>query len=234
VLLHFEGAKPLEGSVAALRGFYRLGVRSIQPVHNLRNELGDGVSERGSGGGLTRAGEAVVREMNRLGMVVDVSHASEATFYHILRVSERPLVASHSNCSAIRAHARSLTDDQLRAMRENGGLIGVNLIADFVDGERATIDRVVDHLDHMVEFIGPDHVYLGNDFTKCDGPRSPRELRYASPEGVFVEGLEEADQLPALTEGLLRRGYAEPDVIGILGGNYIRFLQQTLPSREQA
>src|SRR5205814_6693411 len=81
-LLHFEGGKPLEGSLAALRSFYCFGLRSLQPVHNLRNELGDGVAERASGGGLTRAGEAVVREMNRLGMVIDVSHASEATVRH--------------------------------------------------------------------------------------------------------------------------------------------------------
>jgi membrane dipeptidase len=170
--------------------------------------------------------------MHRLGMVVDVSHASETTFYHVLGVSEKPIVASHSNCMALNEHVRNLTDDQLRAMRENGGLVGIALIADFVDRERATIDRLVDHIDHLAEFLGPDHVYVGNDFTKCDGPRSPREVRYASHEGVFVEGLEEADQFPALTEGLLRRGYGEQDISLILGGNFVCFLKQTLRSRE--
>lgn len=231
-LLHFEGGKPLEGSVSALRNFYRLGLRSMQVVHNVRNELGDGVTERGSGGGLTRVGEAVVREAHRLGMVVDVSHASEATFYHVLRVSERPVVASHSNCAAVFPHVRSLTDDQLRALRDNGGLVGINLIAAMVHRDRPTLDQVVDHVDHLAELLGPDRVYVGADFTKYDGPRSPRETRFASPEGVFVQGLEEADQYPNLTEALLRRGYGEDDVAGIMGGNFARFLRQTLRSRD--
>jgi len=228
-LLHFEGASPLEGSLALLRAFYRLGLRSIQPVHNRRNQLGDGVAESATGGGLTRAGEAMLREMERLGMVIDLAHASTATLAHALRIVSRPVVVSHSNCSALCPHVRNLTDDQLRALRDNGALVGINTISHFIDAKQPTLERLVDHLEHLVGILGADHVYIGGDFTKFDNPRSTRDMRYGSGD-VYLAGLEEADQYPNLAEAMRRRGFANEDVAAIMGRNFVRHLRRTLPS----
>ena len=229
-LLHFEGGRPLEGSLGALRMFYRLGLRSLQLTWNVRNELGDGVHERRSGGGLTVFGVDVVRECHRLGIVVDLAHASPATFFHALEVSgDRPIVVSHANASALCDHPRNLTDDQLRALRANGGLVGAHSAVAFTDPQRPTVDRLVDHIAYLAERVGIDHVYFGPDFTRSDGPRSPRDRGFPGVQGLHLDGLEEIDELPALTAALLRRGFAEPEVQGILGENFARFLRRTLP-----
>jgi membrane dipeptidase len=228
-LIHFEGGMPIEGSIAALRAFYRLGLRSMQIVHNRRNQLGDGVSENATGGGLTQAGRAVVREMERLGMVIDLAHASPATLTQTLEIVSKPIVVSHSNSAAVCAHVRNLSDGQLRDLRDNGALVGVNIMARFVDAERATLDRLVDHVERLVQFLGADRVYLGGDPVKYDGPRSLRDVRYASPDGVFIEGLEEADDYPNLFQALLGRGFSYDEAAGIMGLNLIQYLRMILP-----
>jgi membrane dipeptidase len=232
-LLHFEGGSPLEGSVAVLRSFYRLGVRSIQPVHNRRNQLGDGVAESATGGGLSRSGEATVREMERLGMVIDLAHASAATLAHALRIVTKPIVVSHSNCHALCPHVRNLTDEQLRALRDNGALVGINAISHFIDAKHATLERLVDHVEHLVQLLGAGQVYVGGDFTKFDDPRSTRDMRYGAG-GVRLDGLEEADQYPNLAEAIRRRRFSDSDVEAIMGRNLVRYLRQTLPSQNDA
>jgi membrane dipeptidase len=229
-LLHFEGGRPLEGGIGALRMFHRLGLRSLQLTWNVRNELGDGVHERRTGGGLTVFGVEVVSECHRLGMVVDLAHAAPATFFQALEVSgDRPIVVSHANASAVCEHPRNLTDDQLRALRANGGLVGAHSAVAFTDPHRPTVDRLVDHLAYLAEHVGVDHVYFGPDFTKSDGPRSPRDRGFPGVHGLYLEGFEEIDDLPVLTAALLRRGFAQREVQGILGDNFARFLRRTLP-----
>lgn len=215
VLLSIEGGEALEGSLAALRAFYRLGVRAIGLTWNGRNELADGCGDADSGGGLTAFGRQVVQEMNRLGMVVDVSHLSERGFWDVLEVSRRPVIASHSNARAVCDHRRNLYDAQIRALAENGGVMGMNFCPEFLrsDGP-ATLEDVVRHIDHIVDLVGPDHVGLGSDFDGID----------STPIG-----LEDVSRLPALTEALLARGYDEASVEKILGGNFLRVFQSVLP-----
>lgn len=229
-VMHLEGGGPLEGSLAALETLYRVGVRSMQPTWNLRNQLADGVRESGTGGGLSRFGVAVLREMRQLGMLVDLAHISPAGFWHALRVTDAPLVVSHANASAVHDHPRNLTDDQVRAVAERGGVVGVHALPVFVDESRPTVDRLVDHVSYLAELAGIEHVGVGADFVKNDGPRSPREeIPARSVEAL--EGLEEIDELPNLTSCLLRRGFSETDITAILGDNFLRVLHRTLPGR---
>lgn len=212
-VLAIEGGEALAGRLAVLRIFHRLGVRLIGLTWNERNDLADGVGESGTGGGLSRLGVAVVQEMNRLGMVVDVSHLSDAGFWHVMDVSSRPVVASHSNCRALCRHPRNLSDEQIKALARNGGVIGMNFYPPFVDDDarRATIERIVDHVEHIVQLVGPDHVGLGSDFDGIDS--TPR-------------GLEDVSKLPRLTEAMLRRGFSEAHIRKILGENFLRVFRE--------
>ena len=228
-VLHLEGGRPLEGSLGALEALFRLGVRSIQPVWNLRNELADGVRERATGGGLTRFGVDVMREMERFGMLIDLAHMSEAGFWHALRTATGPIAVSHANATAVHDHPRNITDEQIAAVAERGGVVGAHAVPVFVDEAQPTVDRLVDHIEHMATIAGVDHVALGCDFIRNDGPRSGRE---EIPQRIVeeLEGFGEIDELPTLTAALLRRGFTAAEVAGILGGNSARLLRQVLPS----
>lgn len=228
-LLHLEGGGPLEGSLAALEMFRALGVRSIQPTWNVRNELGDGVQERATGGGLTRFGVAAVQEMERLGILVDLAHISEPGFWHTMRVTTRPLVVTHANARAVLDHPRNVTDDQIRAVAERGGVIGVHTLPTYVDESQPDAERVVDHVEHMIEIAGVEHVGVGADFVKSDGPRSGREALFHNVHQVpHLVDLSEVDELPNLTRALLRRGLSRSDVEAVLGGNFLRVLREVL------
>lgn len=206
-VLAIEGGEALAGRLAVLRVFYRLGVRLIGLTWNERNDLAVGAGAAGAGGGLTRLGTAVVAEMNRLGMVVDVSHLSDQSFWHVLAVSRQPVVASHSNCRALCNHPRNLTDRQIKALARQGGVMGMNFYPPFVDPAQATVERVVDHIDHVLQLVGPDHVGLGSDFDGID--ETPI-------------GLEDVTRLPSLTEAMFQRGWDESTMAKILGGNFSR------------
>ncbi len=208
VLALENGGDALGRDLRTLDEFYRQGVRMLGPTWNTSNPLGDGVQGRDHGG-LTDLGRAVLRRMEEMGMIVDVSHLSEATFWDTLRATRGPIIASHSNAAALRPHVRNLTDEQLRAIAGRGGVVGVNFWHEFL-GE-ATLERVLDHIDHMVKTMGVNHVALGSDF---DGmPQTPR-------------GLEDVSRLPNLTAGLLRRGYNAEQIHKILGANALRVFRQ--------
>ncbi|MGH3494532.1 MAG: dipeptidase [Sciscionella sp.] len=230
-LLHLEGGTPLEGSMAALEALYELGVRSVQPTWNLRNELGDGVRERDTGGGLTAFGIAVVRRMQELGMLIDLAHMSESCFWHTVKVTDTPIIVSHANSRAVYDHPRNLTDEQVRAVAERGGIVGIHTLPTFTGTDGPTVSRLVDHVAHFVELVGIDHVAFGGDFVACDGPRPGREALFHDPRHAppTLAGLAEADELQNLTEALLARGFHEKEVIAIFGTNYLRVLRQVLP-----
>ena len=213
VVVTLEGCEVLAGSLAVLHAFYRLGVRAAGLTWNVRNELADGVGEP-RGAGLTAFGRRVVEEMNALGMVVDVSHLATQGFWEVLELSRHPVVASHSNAYALCPHRRNLTDEQIRALAQKGGVVGINFFPGFLreDG-RASLEDVVRHIDHVVSLVGPDHVGLGSDF---DGIS-------ATPQG-----LEDVSCLPALTEALVRRGYPDDAILKILGENFARVFRQVL------
>lgn len=217
VILGLEGAEALEGDLGVLRMFHRLGVRNIGLTWNFRNQAADGVAEERTGGGLTTFGVALVEEMNRLGILVDIAHLSPAGVEDVLRVSQAPVIASHANARAVCDHRRNLTDAQLEKIARNGGVVGVTFVPAFVDATDggATLQRVLDHIDHMVGVMGDDHVGLGSDF-----------------DGFFGEektvGLEDVSRMPAITAGLLERGYAAASVQKILGGNFLRVFRQVV------
>lgn len=213
IVVSLEGCEVLAGSLSMLRAFYRLGVRAAGLTWNARNELADGVGEA-RGAGLTAFGREVVAEMNRLGMVVDVSHLSESGFWEVVELSSHPVIASHSNARALCDHVRNLTDDQIRALAKKGGVMGINFFPGFLrqDGP-ARIDDVVRHIDYVVELVGPDHVGLGSDY---DGI------------STVPEGLEDPSRLPALTEALARRGYDDETIRKILGENFARVFRVVL------
>ena len=210
-VLAIEGGEAVGPDISGLRILYRLGVRSLGLVWNQRNLLADGVGERRTHGGLTSFGVEVVEEANRLGMLVDVSHLSDEGFWDVIAVSTHPIIASHSNARAVCDHPRNLTDDQIRALAKNGGVMGLNFAPAFVAANRpATVADLAVHAEHIANLAGSaDHIGLGSDY---DGI------------GAAPQGLEDVTQLWRLTEALLRRGFSEDDVRKILGGNHRRLL----------
>ena len=230
-LLHFEGGRPLQGSIHQLRNFYRLGLRSMQLTWNFRNELGDGVWENRTGGGLTRFGVEVIKEMNRLGMVVDLAHMNREGFFQALEAAGAPLIVSHANACAMLDNPRNLGDDQLKAIAGQDGLVGIFALPERVAKKDADVEGLLKHLDYMVELMGIEHVALGLDFIKYDGPRTLKDQHHPLHQRPYVKNLEEVEDMPKLIEGLIRRGYDEKEIALILGGNYIRVLKNILPEQ---
>ena len=211
-VLAIEGGHAIEDDLDTLAEFARAGVRSMTLTWNNSNHWADGCGEPVRHGGLTAFGRQVVRAMEELGMVVDVSHVAPPTFDAALEEARAPVIASHSCALALRKHPRNLSDDQLRAVAATGGVACVNVYPPFLidpatrSGD-ATLEDVLDHFDHFLAVAGEDHVGLGCDF---DGiPTGP-------------EGLEHVGVLPRLTAGLLRRGHSEIAVEKLLGANLVR------------
>lgn len=219
-LLSIEGADVIEGSLGSLRMLYRLGVRIVGLVHSIRNLLADGVEDSRTNGGLSELGVQVVHELVRLGIIIDVSHLSDAGFWDLIELVKEPIIASHSNCRSLCNHPRNLTDDQIRALAERDGVIGMNFAPFFIvpdeklrSGAIANVERLVDHIDHIAELVGPDHVGLGSDF---DGiPSTPA-------------GLEDVSKMMSITQELARREYSEEDVKNILGNNHLRVFREII------
>ena len=220
-ILHFEGADPIDNDLDALHVFYQAGLRSVGLTWSRPNAFATGVPMAfpGSpdvGPGLTEAGQALVRACNDLGVMLDVSHLNEKGFWDVARLSDAPLVATHSCAHALSASPRNLTDTQLDAIAGSGGMVGVNYYVGFLreDGQRnpdTPLSRIVDHLDYMAERMGIDHVGLGSDF---DGALIPRELG-------DVAGL------PKLVALLRQRGYDDAALRKISHENWLRVLRQT-------
>lgn len=213
VLLDVEGAEALHGDLGVLRCLYRLGVRVLQPVWNHRNEAADGALEDGGRGGLSQFGRALVREMNRLGMLLDLSHLTAPGFFDVLELSEQPVLFSHGNCRQLYDHRRNLTDEQIRALAGRGGVFGISFVNSFMTDGQATVATVADHIDHVVQLVGPDYVAYGSDFDGTD---------------VVPIGLTSVALLPNLTAELMARGYHEADLRKIIGGNYLRVFEAVL------
>jgi len=238
LVIAMEGALALGPDESILEIFYELGVRMISFTHMGRTLLADGSGEDATGSRLPRAGVAVLREMERVGIVFDVSHLGAAGVEHVLELATRPVIASHSALRALRDHHRNLTDEQLRGIAATGGVIGLNLLACFIDQENPTIDRVVDHYEHLVEVVGIEHVGVGPDFiadTYDDLYPAHADL---TSEGldtrVNIEGLHASRHLPNLTAALLRRGFSEDDVRLILGENHLRVFREVMGVRQSA
>jgi len=232
VVLALEGCEAIGKQTDLFATLFRLGLRIVSFTHFGRTMLADGSGEEGTGGRLTRAGVAAVREMERLGILVDVSHLSAAGTHHVLELATRPVIASHSSARALCDHHRNLDDGQLRGIAATGGVIGINFFPAFVDSRRPTVDRLVDHIEHIASVAGIDHVGIGPDFIKeyVDElyPQYPALKIEGLDAKAAIEGLEGPQHLAALTGALRRRGVAEPDVRKILGENFLRVFRTVL------
>ena len=209
IMLGIENGHALDGKIKNLLHFAERGIVYMTLCHNGDNDICDSARGSQTHGGLSAFGREVVREMNRLGIMVDLSHAAESSFYDALELSETPIVCSHSSCRALCDHPRNLTDDQMRALAQKGGVMQVTLYNGFLvqDGE-ATIEDAMRHLEHAIDVMGIDHVGLGTDFDGDGG----------------IRGLASSSELLNFTRQLLARGYSEADIQKLWGGNFLRVM----------
>ncbi len=230
-LMGIEGGHAIEDSLSALRMFYQLGVRYMTLTHTNTNNWADSaggitVQAEKRYGGLSDFGKEVVREMNRLGMMVDISHVADETFWDCIEIGRSPLIASHSSARALTNVPRNLTDDMLKAMARNGGVVMVNFYAGFINteyakpdapppakaAETATMEMLMQHFEHIIKVAGIDHVGIGSDFDGVDGK--------------LPAGMEDVSKLSAITYELLKRGYSEKEIKKVLGENLLRVMTE--------
>jgi membrane dipeptidase len=232
LVLALEGCAQFDDDVELLRTMARLGVRVVSLTHFGRTALADGSSEQGTGSRLSRAGVEAIELLDRLGVLIDVSHLNPAGVAHVLELTSGPVIASHSAAFALRPHHRNLTDDQLRAIAATGGVICLNLYAGYLTEGAATIDHVVDHLLHIAGVTGEDHVGIGSDFVQElfaeTVPAWHRPLLIEGTDGErLVPGLEGPRGLPLIADALRRREVRTPLIEKVMGGNLRRLLVDT-------
>ncbi|MCG3161549.1 MAG: hypothetical protein JMDDDDMK_02738 [Acidobacteria bacterium] len=230
-LMGIEGGHAIEDSLSALRQFYKLGVRYMTLTHTNTNNWADSAGGIGNPaekwhGGLSDFGREVVREMNRMGMMVDISHVADETFQDVIETSQAPVIASHSSCRALTNVPRNMTDDMLRALAKNRGVVMINFYNGFINTEyakpgmpapakpadKATMEMLMQHFEHAIKVAGIDHVGIGSDFDGIDG--------------LSPAGMEDVSKLPTITYELLKRGYSDADVKKVLGENLLRVMAE--------
>jgi membrane dipeptidase len=225
-----EDANPLDGRLELVERYHRLGVRTLVPTYNYRNAAGSGCMDTDDGG-LTAYGRALVREMNRVGMVADGSHSSIRTGLDLCEVSTQPVIYSHTCMRSVWDHERNITDEQARACAATGGVIGVTGAGIFLGPNDIGIDTLIRHLEYAIELVGPDHVGIGTDYplNLTDFNREFAENAEMFPESYRRWGpirFVEPEALSPLAAGLAARGYPDETISGILGGNFMRVARQ--------
>ena len=217
--------------------FHGLGQRVSQLTYNSRNLIGNGSTERRDEG-ISDFGVVIIERMNKVGMAVDVSHCGDRTTLDAFELSKKPVLVTHSNCRALNpVHPRCKTDEAIQKMAKAGGVMGITGVRMFVrDKEPTTIEHLLDHFDHVAKLAGVEHVGIGSD-VDLDGydkmpPDELKQLRasykgsYGFRDKIDIEGLDHPKRMFDLTEGLIRRGYSDADIEGVLGGNFKRVLKQ--------
>ena len=227
-LLAIEEGGAIDGSLEALRMLYELGVRAMTLTWSNRNDIADGVNEECSGGGLTTFGRQVVAEMNRLGMLVDVSHTNERTFWDMAKVGGGPLMASHSNARALADVVRNLTDCQLLEIRDTNGIVGLNSFNMLVDKDvkEQTVDGLIRHADYIANKIGVEHLAFGFDF--CEFLDDEAAGSFCDQENTFTVGLEDCTHVPAMVEKMKKAGFSDKELEMICRGNWMNLIQRVI------
>jgi membrane dipeptidase len=256
-VLTLEGGHQIADDLSVLRMYHRLGIRSMTLTHFRNNNWADASTDRPAHGGLTDFGRQVVREMNRLGIIVDISHVSDQTFQDVLAVTTKPVIASHSSCRALSDVPRNMTDDMIRALARNGGVIGINFGAGFLNGKDAEglRQRIGQAVATQPDLSGRAlDTFAAAEYVREYGEMKPAAatlddavahidhvVKIAGMDHVGIgsdwdgintvpAGLEDVSMMPALTAALLRRGYTETDVRKILGANLLRVLREVTGS----
>jgi membrane dipeptidase len=238
VLLHFQGTQELGEDPNLVEVFYRLGVRIMGLAYNRRGLVCDGC-EVPNDAGLSKVGRAVIAEMNRVGVLVDLSHTGWRSCADALSASTGPCIATHSNAHAVHAHPRNLPDDIIRGIAESGGVIGMNGFPAFVaESSAPTLDHLIDHMVHIDSLVGVGHVGLGLDYCVMDdaeyrdlvatGEWSPDN--YPPPPWNYPAEIPTARTIGVLAERMSVRGYAVDEICGVLGANWLRLFDRMWPS----
>lgn len=245
-IMGIEGGRPLEGksnydSLDILQIFYKLGLRQVQLCDFGRNRLGDGLSTASTHGGLTPFGKQVVKEMNRLGMIVDTAHMNDEGFWDTVDTAVAPVIDSHSGVRGVcDTYSQNISDERLKALAATGGVLGISVYdlamisrEKIESGIRPTVDDFVDHVEYVIEKVGIDHVALGSDHFPdhgfyplpgwCEGT-----VYIGERDSYYIEGIQEDSGFGLLTEGLLRRGYREDEIRRIMGENLLRIYKEIL------
>lgn len=210
-ILHLEGAEAIGNDIELLRLLYRLGLRSLGLTWNHRNLLADGIGEGKDAGGLSKFGKKVIREMLNLGIILDLSHISEKAYFEAFDYYDKPIMVTHSNVRKLCPHPRNLSDDQLKVLAQNGGVVGINQVSFFTNEGNPDISDLIDHIKYVADFIGIDHVALGSDFDGADE--------------IIMSGIEEYKNWADL---LLSRGFLPEDIDKILYRNALRVIEAVL------
>ncbi|WP_312115595.1 dipeptidase [Brevibacillus reuszeri] len=230
-ILSLEGAEPLYNDLSLLRIFYELGVRMMGLVWSRRNFVGDGSFfapvREGKKGGITDFGVRLIEEAERLGIVIDVSHLNDEGFWDVMEIAQKPVIASHSNCRSLMPTMRNLTDEQIKAIAGQDGLIGLNSFSMFTaaTSAEATLERLIDHVDHMKKLVGTRYIGIGLDL--CDDLTkylSPAKL--ARAKEIPFDVVKGHGTFPEITRELMKRGYKDEEIEGILGKNYLRIYEE--------
>jgi membrane dipeptidase len=216
--------------------FHSLGMRCAQLTYNEQNLIGSGCTERVDGG-VSDFGSEIIKHMNEVGMLVDVSHCGDRTTLDGIELSSKPVAITHANCRALLEHPRLKTDEAIKKMAAKGGVMGITGVRMFVrDREPTTIEHLIDHIDHVVQLVGVEHVGIGSDSDLHGFDDLPAQMReqiragykasYAMREKGDIEGFDHPRKVFDLTEALIRRGYSNAHIEAILGGNFKRLLAQ--------
>ncbi|HNX28993.1 MAG TPA: dipeptidase [Syntrophomonadaceae bacterium] len=210
-ILHLEGAEALGSDIELINIFYRLGLRSIGLTWNYRNMMADGIHEGNNDGGISNNGRQLLKELSKLGIILDLAHLGERSFFEAVEYYDKPLIVSHANVRNLCSHSRNLSNEQLKALQKNGGVVGVTAVKDFVGGNEATMENLIDHIVYISELIGSQHAALGSDFDGADH--------------MVMSGIEDYQNLDYLLE---KRGFTAEERENILSGNALRIIEAIL------
>jgi len=224
IFIGVEGMSYVGDDLSRIDEYYQFGVRECMLTWNEENSLGSGATS-GSDKGLTSTGKAAVEKMQELGIIIDVSHLNESGFWDVIDLTRAPVIASHSNASALCAHPRNLTDDQLRAIAKTGGVVGLNAYNQFIqlDPRRSTVERLADHAIHMIEVMGIDHIGCGFDFVDY----FTSGVAYGD-NGNITKGIKNCTEIDNLFLELSSRGLSKTDLEKIARCNFQRIIREVL------